>query len=213
VTSFKNIEGTIIVKDLIGVIKKNARDLSRIDGLIGDGDHGINMNKGFMLCEKALEKDSFGFSESLSILGKILLTEIGGSMGPLYGSFFISMAKVSEKEEIITAGIFKEMLNASIIKIQKIGNAKLGDKTLLDTLIPAKNAYFSALDKDMGFSEAIEAMMRAAEKGRDSTIGMVAKIGRAARLGDRSIGFPDAGATSCFLILESFGTSIKGLLI
>jgi Dak2 domain-containing protein len=72
---------------------------------------------------------------------------------------------------------------------------------------------YTALDKGMGFSEAIEEMIRAAKAGRDSTIDMVAKIGRAARLGDRSIGFPDAGATSCFLILESMGKSFKELLI
>jgi len=211
--SFKNIEGIAIVPNIIKVIQENADHLSELDGSIGDGDHGINMSKGFSLCEKAMEGQNHDFAKSLSILGRILLTEIGGSMGPLYGSFFNSMAKVIKDEELITAQIFIKMIDSSIIKIQEIGNAKLGDKTLLDTLIPAKNAYSLALYKGMDFSEAIDEMIIAAVKGRDSTKDMIAKIGRAARLGERSRGFLDAGATSCCLILESMGTSIKKLLI
>jgi dihydroxyacetone kinase-like protein len=90
---FAEKDGQIIVENMIKTIQKNVDYLSEVDGAIGDGDHGINMNKGFTMCKKALmEKGNVGFYESLTILSSILMTEIGGSMGPLYGSLFRGMA-------------------------------------------------------------------------------------------------------------------------
>ena len=102
------------------------------------------------------------------------------------------------------------MLGAGLEGIRKIGGAKLGDKTLLDTLIPAVEAYNKA--KEQGFRVALEEMKTAAEKGKESTRDMVAKVGRASRLGERSRGHLDAGATSCWLILKSFADSISAVI-
>ena len=203
-----NSKSVFIVNNLIATIQANKVYLGEIDGAIGDGDHGINMNKGFTLCKERIEGKDIGLSEGLKILGRVLLTEIGGSMGPLYGTFFIEMSKVIKEKEEIDKVAFKEMLKAAMNSIATLGKAKLGDKTLMDTLIPAEEAFEKALLEEKGFQEALEAMKIAAEAGKESTKDLVAKIGRASRLGERSRGVLDAGSVSCDLILQSMANSI-----
>ncbi len=210
--SFLNKDGKIIVENLIAAIQENAAYLSEIDGAIGDGDHGINMNKGFTLCQERLEGKDVGMSAALNTLGRVLLLEIGGSMGPLYGTFFREMAKVSEEKEQIDAQVFLGMLSASITGIQTLSKAKVGDKTLMDTLIPALTSYQNALIAGKSFPEALQEMAASAETGKDSTKDMVAKIGRASRLGERSRGVLDTGATSCWLILQTMAATMTTLL-
>jgi dihydroxyacetone kinase len=100
------------------------------------------------------------------------------------------------------------MLNKALNSIKDIGNARVGDKTLLDTLEPAVFAFTEAKNSGKNFIEALEAMKAAAEKGKESTIDLVAKVGRASRLGERSRGVLDAGATSCCLILTTMADTI-----
>jgi dihydroxyacetone kinase-like protein len=206
--SFENKDGKIVVEQLIATIHSNRQYLSDIDGEIGDGDHGINMDKGFTLCEEAIKDKEMDLSEGLKTLGTILLTEIGGSMGPLYGSLFRGMAKACKQESTITKEVFARMLETGLAKVVDIGSAKVGDKTLVDTLDPAVTAF----KKPGSFQESLQAMDDAAKKGWQSTKDMVAKLGRASRLGERSRGVLDAGATSCYVILHSMGESIQGLL-
>jgi len=183
-----------------------------IDGIIVDGDHGINMNKGFTLCREELDKNPGDLTHGLKTLSKILIMKIGGSMGPLYGKFFKAIALSLEGKEVIDIADMGNALNAAMEAIASISPAKVGDKTLIDTLIPALNSYEKAQNDGKTFIEALEAMKTAAIKGRDSTKDMVAKLGRASRLGERSRGVLDAGATSCALILETIGTSAQGLI-
>jgi dihydroxyacetone kinase-like protein len=211
--SFLNKNGKIIVENLIATIQENAAYLSEIDGAIGDGDHGINMNKGFALCQKRLAGKDVDFSMALNTLGRVLLMEIGGSIGPLYGTFFREMAKASQGKEVIDAQIFLAILQAALAGIQSLSQAKVGDKTLMDTLIPAIDAYENSLNAGKSFPDALKDMMAAAEAGKDSTKDLVAKIGRASRLGERSRGVLDTGATSCWLILRSMATTTLILLI
>jgi dihydroxyacetone kinase-like protein len=210
--TFSNKDAGCVMLGLIETIQKNAAYLSNIDGAIGDGDHGINMNKGFTLCKSRLEGKEYSLSEGLSVLSSTLMEDIGGSMGPLYGVFFDEMAGVSVKADDIDAGVFESMLKAALLGIQDIGNAKRGDKTLLDTLIPAIESYSAALTEGKDFAEALGALKEGAKSGWESTKDMVAKVGRASRLGERSRGVLDAGATSCCLILSSMADSIKSLL-
>ncbi|WHH61113.1 dihydroxyacetone kinase subunit DhaL [Petroclostridium sp. X23] len=203
-----NKNGAVIVHNLIKTIQENKDYLSEVDGAIGDGDHGINMNKGFTICQERLEDKEVNLTEALKVLAMVLMTEIGGSMGPLYGTFFFEMSKASSGKEEIDAQIFGEMLEAAIEEIQTLGNAKVGDKTLMDTLIPAAEAYQKALADGKNFAQALKEMKEASKKGKDSTKDLVAKIGRASRLGERSRGVLDAGATSCNLILQSMADSI-----
>ncbi|HHV09126.1 MAG TPA: dihydroxyacetone kinase subunit L [Clostridiales bacterium] len=210
--TFKNKDGIAIVESLITTIQANRDYLSEIDGKIGDGDHGINMNKGFTLCGARIKGREYNMSEALQVLSSTLLTDIGGSMGPLYGVFFEAMADASEGKEEIDAAIFGEMLQAALEEVQEIGNAKRGDKTLLDTLIPAVEAYSSALAEGMDFYTALVELKEAARTGWCSTEEMVARIGRASRLGERSRGVLDAGATSCYLMLHAMASAIQQLI-
>lgn len=205
-------QGQVIMAALIKTIQENKQYLSDIDGLIGDGDHGVNMNKGFTLCEEELGGNPTDLSSGLKTLYMILMTKIGGSMGPLYGMFFKAMSKACKGKEAIDAEVFGEMISTAKDKVLDISGAQLGDKTLLDTLIPAQEAYQKALSAGSSFSDCLNAMSAAAEAGRDATEDMVAKAGRSSRLGERSRGVLDAGATSCCLILQTFASTLQGML-
>ena len=207
---FTQEAGSLIVDRLILAIQENKQYLSDIDGAIGDGDHGINMNKGFTLCREALDKQPGDFTYGLKTLGKILMMKIGGSMGPLYGKFFLSIGKALDGVPEIGKEEFGAALDAALDAIHAISPAQVGDKTLMDVLIPAQKAYNGA--KGASFAEALDAMDAAALKGRDSTVDMVAKLGRSSRLGERSKGVMDAGSASCYLILHTMADTIKELL-
>jgi len=211
---FLNNKGIVIIYDLIKIIQDNALYLSEIDGAIGDGDHGINMNKGFTLCKERLIDEQINLSAALNILGEVLLTEIGGAMGPLYGMFFIEMSNACNNKKQINSIVFKDMLEAAVSGINEVdlSKAKTGDKTMMDTLIPAVEAYKTAINHGKSFIEALEEMKIAAEKGKESTKELIAKVGRASRLGERSRGFLDVGAVSSWLILRSIADSVIRLL-
>jgi phosphoenolpyruvate---glycerone phosphotransferase subunit DhaL len=202
--NFLNSQGRIVVLALVQTIVENKRHLSEIDGLIGDGDHGINMAKGFNLIKDRLGDKEVSLSEGLGLIGKTLMTEIGGSMGPLYGTFFIQMSLKSKGKPDTDARLFGEMLKAARDGLEDLGGAKVGDKTLMDAVIPAEESYQAAVAAGASLQEALKKMADAAEKGRDSTVDLVAKIGRSARLGERSRGVLDAGASSATLILQTF---------
>jgi dihydroxyacetone kinase-like protein len=209
VVSLPLSEGRFIVDDLVATIRANRDQLSEIDAATGDGDHGINMAKGFALCAERMDaEDVRGAGEAFEALTMALMDDIGGSMGPLYGSFFLEFQLVFTGRDTLDAALFGQALAAGVASVQELGSAKVGDKTLMDTLVPAEATYRQTLAEGGDFIEALAAMSAAAERGKDSTKDMQARIGRAARLGERSIGTVDAGATSCFLILKSMADSI-----
>jgi dihydroxyacetone kinase len=204
-----------LVRDLIASIVANRQYLSEIDGLIGDGDHGINMAKGFNGCAArldALGDKALELPAALTQLSKALMDDIGGSMGPLYGEFFRGLADTLAPHAQLDAALFGDALASAVANVQAMGNAKVGDKTLMDTLLPALVAYRASQASTAGFKDALQAMSDAAARGRDSTQALQARIGRSARLGPRSIGVLDAGATSCCLILQSMAGSLQRLL-
>lgn len=206
-TSIPNANQSAIIEELAAVIVANKAWLSEIDGKIGDGDHGSNMAKGFGRTAERIHGQDMTLDAAMMVLSDVLMGEIGGSMGPLYGLMFEDMAGVIRGRDRIDAATFSLMLNAGLRSVQAIGSAKVGDKTLIDTLAPAIAAFDAVVDQ--GFEAALDAMAAAAETGRDSTIDLVAKIGRSARLGERSRGVLDAGATSCCLILTRLGESFR----
>jgi dihydroxyacetone kinase-like protein len=208
--TFENASGFIIARELVRVIQENKQALSDIDGATGDGDHGINMNKGFSIAGEKLG-DATDMSSAFALLGNVLLDEIGGAMGPLYGSFFLTLARQSQAAKVIDKHLFAEMLGAATDKIRSLGGAAVGDKTMMDTLLPANAALQQAVAAGADFGVALQAMCAAAEQGRDSTRDLVARLGRASRLGERSRGVLDAGATSCCLILCTIAGSIARL--
>lgn len=206
-------DGTPIVEDLVNTIIANREYLSEIDGAIGDGDHGINMAKGFNICADSIKGKSLTVAEALDVLSDSLMEGIGGSMGPLYGSIFMGMADSVRGRDKIDAQGFGIMLRGGLSCLQDVSTAGVGDKCLMDTLIPAVEAYELAQQQNKSFVESLSLMKGAATAGRDSTIDLVAKIGRASRLGERSRGVLDAGATSCCLILNRLADSVEQRLL
>ena len=208
--SFPASMGPRILRSLVQTIQDNAAFLSELDGSIGDGDHGVNMSKGFTLAARRIGETT-DLALGLNILGETLLTEIGGAMGPLYGTLFIEMGAVADGPQI-DAAIFATMLDAGLSGVTELGGAQVGDKTIVDTLVPARDAYQQALAAGATFSAALRCMAAAAEAGSAATRNLVAKMGRASRLGERSRGSIDPGAASCALILASLAGSMESCL-
>ena len=208
----KNSNGRTILLSMVKAIQANKQYLSDVDGLIGDGDHGMNMNKGFTLYSEQLGNKETSFSDGLFDLGTVLLIKIGGSMGPIYGTIFMEMADKADDEEEITLNLFADMIEAALEGLYGIVDARPGDKTLVDTLYPALQALKTAVGEGKSFEQALDDMKEAAEKGKESTKDLVAKFGRAARLGERSRGVLDAGATSCCIILQAMADGMKLVL-
>jgi phosphoenolpyruvate---glycerone phosphotransferase subunit DhaL len=200
--SFADADGGIILLRMIEAIHDNAKGLSEIDGAAGDGDHGINMDKGFMMCADRLRGKPTGFSGGLAVLGEVLLSEIGGSLGPLYGTLFLEMAAGAAGAVRVDAETLGRMLDRALAAVTDVSGARIGDKTMMDALVPAVDAYRKAVAGGGAFADALGAMRDAAQRGKESTRDMIARVGRSSRLGERSRGMLDAGATSCALLLS-----------
>jgi len=199
--SFPNAASGAIVRDIAATIVENSAYLSEIDGKIGDGDHGVNMSKGFRRAAERID-DGASLSGAMSILSDVLISEIGGSMGPLYGMLFAEMAEAIEDRGAIDAPAFAAMLRAGLEGVAAVGSAKVGDKTMMDALVPAVETCEASVNRGETLEDVLSATAAAAEAGRESTRDMVAKVGRASRLGERSRGVLDAGATSCAMIVR-----------
>ncbi len=208
--TIKNAGGAAIALAICDAIHEKAAYLSEVDGETGDGDHGINMNKGFLMAKERIN-DGMSLTEALGTIGDTLVKDIGGSMGPIYGTFFETLADGLDVPEFDATDL-KETFGNVVDALKDLAGAKEGDKTLIDTAAPAARAFAAALDEGKSLGEALDALATGAADGLESTRGMQAKIGRAARLGERSIGHLDAGATSCDIILETLAKSLADLL-
>lgn len=196
---------------LCDTIESQKDYLSDLDGAIGDGDHGVNMAKCFRGVKAKLEAtDAADMGQLLNVVGMEVMNSVGGAMGALYGTLFMRLAMTSiNKTEIgleDLAGMFENALDG----ILTIGKAQEGDKTLVDTLAPAVRALTQAAQDGDPLDTALGKFEAAAQKGMESTKDMLAKMGRASRLGERTIGHQDAGATSCYFILQAFARAGQG---
>ncbi|MEG0468859.1 MAG: dihydroxyacetone kinase subunit DhaL [Longicatena sp.] len=189
-------------------IHVNASYLSEIDGATGDGDHGVNMNKGFLMAKERLSEE-MSFTESMKVISRTLVEDIGGSMGPIYGTMFSKLSKATKGKDEISKEVLLEAFQLALQGLCDLAGAKVGDKTLIDTLDPAINSYKKAIESEADFKTSLDALKEGAEAGKENTKNLVAKIGRAARLGERSRGFLDAGATSCCIIIKTMAKAMQ----
>ena len=208
---FLNSDGAAVLLRVVTAIQANKEYLGAVDGEIGDGDHGVNMNKGFTMAGARIEP-RHNFSEACQVISQALMEDIGGSMGPLYGSFFKTLWRHSKNLDQINAEQYGAMLQAATEAVKVIGGAKVGDKSLIDTLVPGYTAFQNSIAVNSSFSVALQHSIEAADSGKNSTKDMVAKIGRSARLGERSRGVLDAGAVSSFLILQAMHSGVQETL-
>jgi phosphoenolpyruvate---glycerone phosphotransferase subunit DhaL len=188
-------------------VAENRQYLTRLDGAIGDGDHGTNMDRGM---KKALERldatDGDDIGASLKTVGMALVSSVGGAAGPLYGTLFLQMGQsAAGRSELDLAG-FTDALDAGVQGVIKRGKAEPGDKTMLDALGPALDALRKADGDDV--ATALEQAAEAAREGMESTVPMVARKGRASYLGERSAGHQDPGATSSHLLLKAAAEAV-----
>jgi dihydroxyacetone kinase-like protein len=175
--------------------------LTQADKAIGDGDHGIGMARGFENVLKKVEGQEFATLEALfKTVGLALLTSIGGAAGAVFGTLFRGAAENLKGQDVLTAEVFSRMLQDGLKAVKDRGQAKPGDKTMIDALEPA--AVESRNRESAPLDEALAAIAEAARLGMEKTKDMVAAVGKAKTLGERSLGHPDPGAVSIFLILD-----------
>jgi dihydroxyacetone kinase-like protein len=192
------------LEDLCNTIEKEKNYLSELDGAIGDGDHGVNMAKCFREVKKTLAETQANDIESLfKSVGMVVLNSVGGAMGALYGTFFLKLSQGTTGKTELNLNDLVRMFRTAEKGILVIGEAKLGDKTLIDTLSPAVRALEESERESKALPEALANFEQAAKEGMESTRKMMARMGRASRLGERTIGHQDPGATSCYFILRS----------
>ena len=198
------------IKSFADVIAENKEYLTELDSAIGDADHGINMNRGFQAVLAKLP--AFANQDIGSIarnVGMVLISTVGGASGPLYGTFFIQVGKETAGKLELTLSDWVAALESAVNGVMLRGKASLGDKTMLDSLIPALNTLKECSANGTSLADALSASEKAAEHGMLATIPVIAKKGRASYLGERSAGTQDPGATSSYLLLKT-ASSIWG---
>ena len=179
--------------------------LTDLDRQIAEGDHGINMTRGFQAAMDAVEEmdDTTKPGPVLETIGKAFIHNVGGAAGPLYGTGFIKAAAVCDENTKLNVASFEKLLGAAIAGIEKRGHAKKGDKTMLDTLIPIHACFLPENAEGKTLFEVLQDASHAAKEGVDYTKTIAARRGRASLVGERSIGHEDPGAVSSMLMYRA----------
>jgi len=192
------------LKSVAQVLIENKDYLTQLDAAIGDADHGINMDRGFRKVMSQLPSvEDKDIGSILKTTGMALISSVGGAGGPLYGTLFMRAGMAVDGKYELTDADLAALLQAAVDGVVQRGKARPGDKTMIDALLPATEAFKQAVEEGADTVTALRRAVAAAEKGMKDTIPMLAKKGRASYLGERSIGHQDPGATSSYLILKA----------
>jgi phosphoenolpyruvate---glycerone phosphotransferase subunit DhaL len=193
------------IRSFAAEVDANKEQLTQLDAAVGDGDHGINMQRGMtavlVKLDAASEEQDIG--ALLKTAGMTLVSTVGGAGGPLYGTLFLQMGTAVSGKDELGPDDWAAALEAGIAGVQARGKAEPGDKTMIDALIPGRDALKSALAGGASFEDALRQSADAAGQGMRDTVPLVARKGRASYLGERSAGHQDPGATSSHLLLET----------
>ena len=198
------------LREFARLVEAQRDHLTDLDAAIGDADHGANLHRGMQAVLAAL--DETAGAEAAALLKKVgmtLVSKVGGASGPLYGTLFLRMAAATG-DGALTAADFGAALRAGLVGVQERGKAAPGDKTMLDALHPACDAFEASLAGGGGLADGLAAAATGARQGRDATTPMLARKGRASYLGERSVGHQDPGATSTALLLEAAESALSG---
>ena len=188
----------------IEAIGTNAERLGDLDRAIGDGDHGLNMLRGFAAI--AAQRDALlalPLASALESMGTLLVMTVGGASGPLYGSLLIAMGKAAARDDASVLA----MLDEGVAAVKRRGKSDRGEKTMLDVLVPVQLAWAQSCREGLAARAALERLRSAAKEGLEATRPLVATKGRASFLGERSIGHLDPGACSSFLLVDAACTA------
>ncbi|TDW24302.1 dihydroxyacetone kinase subunit DhaL [Kribbella kalugense] len=190
-------------------IEAHRDTLNDLDRKAGDGDHGENLSRGYRAALVSLQdRPPEQLADGLARVGSVVTDEVAGTSGFLLGSAFRETARVLTTAETLTADAVGAALSAAIDAIERRGKARLGDKTMLDALIPARDAIAS-LDPAASAHVALQAGAKAAREGAIATANLIATKGRASYVGERGLGSQDAGAVSTALTLEALAAATR----
>jgi dihydroxyacetone kinase-like protein len=171
------------------------------DRNIGDGDHGIGMALGFEAARKELETHDYEDVYAVfGTVGRTMIRVMGGASGIIFGLLFYAGAKNKPPQPAMSTAEFAEVFNQALIEIQTKGQASLGDKTLVDGLQPMVEAMQTSAAEGDGFRRMLKKAVAAAEAGKENSKGYIARFGKAKTLGERAIGYPDAGCVTLTVI-------------
>ncbi|MBO1264887.1 dihydroxyacetone kinase subunit L [Proteiniclasticum sp. SCR006] len=186
------------------IIEEKKLYLTQLDAAIGDGDHGLNMAKGFGAAKEKLESTNPETpSDILKAVGMALISKVGGAAGPLYGTAFLNASKSVAGKTELDLNDYQVMLEAALDGVKIRGKATVGEKTMVDAIEPALEALKKAIAEGSSTREAMDKSVAAAEEGVNYTKTIIAQKGRASYLGERSIGHIDPGAMSSYVILKT----------
>jgi len=192
------------VRRFADLITDQRGHLTELDSAIGDADHGVNMDRGMQAVRDKLDATPLGTADELfKLVGMTLVSSVGGASGPLYGTFFLRFGTACGPRTSVSMDDLVKAFRAGVEGLVARGKPELGDKTMFDSLSPALEALDAAAGVGLSAGEAFGTAWRAAVRGRDDTIPMVARKGRASYLGERSAGHQDPGATSSALLFEA----------
>jgi len=192
------------IRAFAAVVAENKEYLTELDAAIGDADHGINMNRGMQAVLGKMDAgEPADIGALLKTVGMTLVSTVGGAGGPLYGTLFLQMGTSAAGKSDLSGDDWAAALAAGVAGVQRRGKAELGDKTMIDALVPAVEAVSSALADGSTLDEALRRSAEAAQEGMTATIPLVARKGRASYLGERSANHQDPGATSSWLLLRT----------
>lgn len=185
-------------------------ELTRLDAAVGDGDHGAGMVRGFTAANQAVEGFAGTARQSLLRAGKNFMDTAGGASGALVGAWIASLGHaLPDDDDTIDTAAWAAAFQNGVETIARIGQCQPGDKTMLDTLDPFARNFAGTLAGGGTSAEAWQKGLAAARQGMESTADLISRKGRASRLGERSRGHQDAGATSIYYVLESFGSALN----
>lgn len=187
----------------LAIIRVKSDELCLLDAAIGDGDHGITMLRAMEKMGKVIELNpSAALSDLLNEIAWALMDIDGGATGPLYGSLFLGMSEGVAGLESLNADAFARMFEQGVVSIQQQTKARVGDKTLMDALIPAVEALRSSADQGKTIPELLDAASQAALRGAEATRNFPARYGRAKYQGERTLGHPDPGSISMAYLFQ-----------
>ncbi|WP_453991356.1 dihydroxyacetone kinase subunit DhaL [Bacillus nitroreducens] len=194
-------------KHVVDVIEKEKDYLCELDRKLGDGDHGVTMSIGWQSVNEKLNNELANETDCgkiSSVIGMTFLNAVGSSVGPLYASGFIKGSQVIKNKDVLNDEDLTEYWIAFAQAVKDRGKANVGDKTMIDTLEPFGETLKENFAESSDFLTSYQKAVLAGKKGMESTKDLLSKIGRSSRLGERSLGVQDPGATSAYLILEAF---------
>ena len=195
-----------VVRSIAQTVVDHEKDFGDLDAAAGDGDFGFSLARGFEVVLS--DWDDYDRSDSATFLKKVAQTltkKIGGTSGPIWGTAFLRAAKTAEDREV-DGTVVVEMLRAAVEGIQQRGKAELGDKTLIDSIVPGTDALEQAVQGGTDGAGGAKAFAEAARKAAEDTAELQARRGRASYTGERSKGSPDAGAMAVAIIAEELTT-------